>query len=161
MSDEIESILFAADLEPGCEEVLGFAIGVAKQFGARLQVVTVIKEEREKSLVEVDSHVPQDVLDQYHDDRAKRVRKSIEAQVAAYYAERLDRGADEAICEITVREGDDVAQRVLQEADAKHPDLILIGSRGEGVLSGLLFGSVVHDVIRRTRIPVLLVPIGA
>ena len=161
MNDEIESILFAADLGPGCEEVLGFAIGVAKQFGAKLQVVTVIEEEREKSLVELDSHVPQGALDQYHDDRAQRVRNSIEAQVAAYYAERLDRGADEAIFEITVHEGDDVAERVLEEADAKQSDLILIGSRGEGVLAGLLFGSVVHDVIRRTRIPVLLVPIGA
>lgn len=161
MSDEIKAILYAADLEPGCEEVLAYAIGVAKQFGATLQVVTVIKDERETSLVEVDSYVPQEALDKYQDDRVQRVRNSIEAQVAAYYAERLDRGADEAIFEITVHEGDDVAQRVLEEADRKRPDLILVGSRGEGVLAGLLFGSVVHDLIRRTRIPVLLVPARA
>ena len=161
MHNEIKIILYVADLEPGCEEVLAFAIGVARQFGAKLQVVTVIGDEREKSLVEVDSHVPQDVLDQYHDNRAERVRKSIEAQVAAYCAERPELDAAEAIFEISVHEGDDVAQRVLEEADTKQPDLILIGSRGEGVLAGLLFGSVVHDVIRRTRTPVLLVPVAA
>jgi nucleotide-binding universal stress UspA family protein len=160
MSKEIKSVLYAADLGPGCEEVLAYAIGVARQFGAWLQVVTVIEEEREKSLVEVDSHVPQAALDRYHDDRAKRVKEGIEAQIAAYYAERpdLEAGA-KAIFEITVHEGDDVARRVLDEADAKQADLILIGSRGEGVLAGLLFGSVVHDLIGQTRTPVLLVPI--
>ena len=59
-----------------------------------------------------------------------------------------------------VADPDDVARRVPEEAATKQPDLILIGSRGEGVLAGLFFGSVVHDIIRQTRIPVLLVSVG-
>ena len=161
MSQQVRNILYAAELEPECEETLAFAIGLSGQLDAGLQVVTVIEDQREKSLVEVDSHVPQDALDRYHDDRARRVKESIEAQVAAYCAQRPDIDASKAISSIAVREGDDVAQRVLEEAVAKQSDLILIASRGEGVLAGLLFGSVVHDLIRRTTVPVLLVPIRA
>ena len=32
--------------------------------------------------------------------------------------------------------------------------------RSDGVLAGLLFGSVAHEVMRKTRIPLLLVPVS-
>ena len=63
MKTDIGSILYAADLGAGCEEVLAYAIGLANRMGAKLKVLTVIPEEREKSLVEVDSHVPKEILD--------------------------------------------------------------------------------------------------
>jgi nucleotide-binding universal stress UspA family protein len=56
MNNDIRTILYAADLGPGCEEVLAYAIGMANRLGARLKVLTVIPEQREKSLVEVDSY---------------------------------------------------------------------------------------------------------
>jgi len=35
----------------------------------------------------------------------------------------------------------------------------LMASRGEGALVGLLFGSVVQEVTRKSRVPLLLVPV--
>jgi nucleotide-binding universal stress UspA family protein len=131
---------------------------MANRLGARLKVLTVIPEQREKSLVEVDSYVPQETLDQYHDDRAQRVKQHIEGQIAAFYAVRPDKDG-QPISEITVHEGDDVAQLILDEAQAGPADLILMGSHPEGVLLGLLFGSVVQEVTRKTPVPLLLVPI--
>lgn len=160
MSNEIRSILYAADLAHGCEDVLAYAIGMANRLGAKLNVLTVIPDAREKSLIEVDSYVPQAALDEYHDDRAQRVKKHIEGQIAAFCAVRPDMDAAQAISEITVHEGDDVAQLILDEARAVPSDLILMGSRGEGLLVGLLFGSVVQEVTRRSPVPLLLVPVG-
>jgi len=159
MKTDIGTILYAADLGAGCEDVLAYAIGLANRMGAVLKVLTVIPDEREKSLVEVDSHVPKDILDQYHHDRAQRARQHIEAQIAAFYAVRPEQPG-QPISEITVHEGDDVAQLVVDEARAGPSDLILMCSRGEGVLRGLLFGSVVHDVMRKSTVPLLLVPCG-
>jgi len=157
MNIEIRTILYVADLATGCEEVLAYAIGMANRLGAKLKVLTVIPEEREKSLVEVDSYVPQEVLNRYHDDRARRVREHIEGQVAAFYSVRPDKhGAP--LSEITVHEGDDVAQLILDEARAGPADLILMCSRDEGVLMSLLFGSVVREVMSKTTVPLLLVP---
>jgi nucleotide-binding universal stress UspA family protein len=160
MSNEIRSILYAADLGDGCEDVLAYAIDMANRLGAKLQVLTVIPDEREKSLIEVDSYVPQAGLDKYHDARAQRVKAHIEAQVAAFYAVRADKTPKRPIAEITVHEGDDVAQLILQEAEAGAADLILLASRGEGALVGLLFGSVVQEVTRKSPVPLLLVPVA-
>lgn len=159
MSQPISQILYAADLSPQCEDVLAYAIDLARQLGAKVRVVTVIEDERETSVVEVDSHVPQDALNRYHDDRAKRVKEHLEAQIAAYAAERPDLKGDKTIYEIKVHEGEDVAQLVLDEAKAAPTDLIVLGSRGENPIMGLLFGSVVQEVIRKSELPVLLVPV--
>ena len=139
--------------------MLAYAIGMANRLGATLKVLTVIPDQREKSLIEVDSHVPQEALDQYHDDRARRIRQHIEDQIAAFYAVRPGK-TGQPISEILVREGDDVAQRVVDEAQAGQADLILMCSRAEGVLMGLLFGSVTQDVMRKSPVPLLLVPCG-
>jgi nucleotide-binding universal stress UspA family protein len=159
MSDEIRSILYAADLSDDCEVVLAYAIALANRLGARLRVLTVIPDEREKSLIEVDSYVPQAQLDKYHDARALRVKQHIEAQVAAFYAVRADKTPERPIGEIAVHEGDDVAELILDEARKGSADLIVMASRGDGILMGLLFGSVVHEVTRRSPVPLLLVPI--
>jgi len=73
---------------------------------------------------------------------------------------RPDVDSTKAITEIAVRENDDVAQMILDHAEAGPADMILMASRGEGALAGLLFGSAVLEVTRRSPIPVLLVPIG-
>jgi nucleotide-binding universal stress UspA family protein len=46
MSNEIRSILYAADLSDDCEVVLAYAIALANRLGAGLQVLTVIPDER-------------------------------------------------------------------------------------------------------------------
>ena len=99
------------------------------------------------------------MLDKYHDARAMRVKQHIEAQVAAFYAVRADKAPQRPISEITVHEGDDVAELILDEARMGSADLILMASRGEGLLMGLLFGSVVNEVTRKSPVPLLLVPI--
>jgi len=103
--------------------------------------------------------VPQDALDRYHEARAQRVKAHIEAQVAAFYAVRANKAPARPIAEIIVQEGDDVAQLILEEAESGPADLILMASRGEGALVGLLFGSVVQEVTRKSRVPLLLVPV--
>jgi nucleotide-binding universal stress UspA family protein len=160
MSQPVSEILHAADLSPGCEEALAYAIRLGKQLGAKLRVVTVIEDERETSIVEVDSYVPQGALNQYHDDHARRVKAHLEAQIAAFSVERPDLNIDKTIYEIKVREGDDIAQLILDEAQAVPTDLILLGTTlNENPILGFLFGSVVQDVIRKSTVPVLLVPV--
>ncbi|MEP6873870.1 MAG: universal stress protein [Burkholderiales bacterium] len=159
MKSEIRSILYAADLSDDCEVVLAYAISLANRVGARLRVLTIIPDEREKSLIEVDSYVPQAELDKYHDARAQRVKQHIESQVAAFYVVRADHAPERPIAEVAVHEGDDVAELILEEARTGSTDLILMASHREGILMGLLFGSVVHEVTRKSPVPLLLVPI--
>ncbi|MCZ7569426.1 MAG: universal stress protein [Ardenticatenaceae bacterium] len=49
------------------------------------------------------------------------------------------------------------AEALLRAAEVRRADLIVIGSRGLGEISGLALGSVGHKLIQRARIPVLIV----
>ena len=160
MSQPVSEILYAADLSPGCEEALAYAIRLGKQLGAKLRVVTVIEDKRETSVVEVDSYVPQGALDQYHDDNARRVKERLEAQIAAFSVERPDLNIGKTVYEIKVSEGDDIAHLILVEAQAAPTDMILLGTTiNENPILGFLFGSVVQDVIRKSPVPVLFLPV--
>jgi len=55
-----------------------------------------------------------------------------------------------------LREAPD-AEAILEEADAHHCDLIVMGTRGLGRLTGLLLGSVSQKVVQHAKCPVLLV----
>ena len=161
MNHDIRTILYAAGLDDGCETALAYAINLANRLGARLLVLTVIDDERERSLIDLDAHVPQKGLDQYHDERARRALAHIEGQLDAFYAVRADAPTQRPITELIVHEGDDVPQAILDAAERGGADLILMASHGKGLLQGLLFGSVAHDVQSRTRKPLLLVPVEA
>ena len=159
MSQPVNAMLYAAELGPGCEDALAYAIRLGKQLSATLRLVAIIGDERETSVVEVDSYVPQGALNQYHDNHAKRVKERLEAQIAAFSAECPDLNIDTTVYEIKVREGDDVAQLILAEAQAIPTDMILLGTtQNENPILEFLFGSVVQDVTRRSAVPVLLVP---
>jgi len=49
-------------------------------------------------------------------------------------------------------------EKILEEANKLHADLIVMGSHGHGALRNLLVGSVTEGVMRRSRCPVLVVP---
>jgi nucleotide-binding universal stress UspA family protein len=51
------------------------------------------------------------------------------------------------------------ADLILSQAEGSRVDLIVLGSHGRGPLSHLFLGSVADDVLKRTRCPVLIVPL--
>lgn len=54
-----------------------------------------------------------------------------------------------------------VGEKILGYATSTGPDLIVMGSRARGELTGLLLGSVSHEVAMRAICPVVIVPAGS
>lgn len=50
-------------------------------------------------------------------------------------------------------------EKILQESQRLHSDLIVMGSHGHGALYHLLLGSVTEGVLRKASCPVLIVPV--
>lgn len=56
-------------------------------------------------------------------------------------------------------ETDEAAGAILGAADREEADMIMLATNGRGAVERLLLGSITESVIRRARVPVLLVPI--
>jgi nucleotide-binding universal stress UspA family protein len=85
-------------------------------------------------------------------------RKDIE-QLKALSREKLESygvSSGEMAFAHEVREGRP-ATTILEVAEELHPDLLVIGSHGRSVLDHFLLGSVTERVLRRAKVPVLVV----
>ncbi|MDX1546171.1 MAG: universal stress protein [Rhodothermales bacterium] len=79
----------------------------------------------------------------------------------------IHRGLDELAALLTVHglkvnpyvlNGQDPADLILEQAEAVQADLVVMGSHGRGALLETLLGDVAHDVLRKARCPVLVIP---
>jgi len=52
----------------------------------------------------------------------------------------------------------DVRAEIIDQIESLQPDMLVLGSRGLGALSGLILGSVSQYCARNSKIPVLVVP---
>jgi len=50
------------------------------------------------------------------------------------------------------------AEKILEEADRLHAGWIVLGSHGHGALYHLLVGSVAEAVLRKAKVPVVIIP---
>ncbi len=87
-----------------------------------------------------------EVVDNYFSERAK---------IALLPAERLLQ--EKNIPYRTIMAGGDIAGQIGAHADECKADMIVMGSRGQGAISGLLLGSVARKVLATTTIPVTVI----
>lgn len=96
---------------------------------------------------DVSSFVPAGEVKGYHHDQGM-------VELAAVRA-RLDAAGVAYTAHIGV--GEDVAEVIVHHARDRGADQIVIGSHGRSAIGGLLLGSVSHEVLKRSPIPVLVV----
>lgn len=96
---------------------------------------------------DVSSFVPAGEVKGYHHDQGME-------ELAAARA-RLDAAGIAYTTHIGV--GEDVAEIILHHARDCAADQVVIGSHGRSAMGGLLLGSVSHEVLKRSSIPVLVV----
>lgn len=82
---------------------------------------------------------------------AASVRQNLEREAVARLG-AVAQGDDE--CAAVVGKP---AETILEQADAWHPDLIVMGTHGRTGLAHFLNGSVAETVVRHARLPVLIV----
>jgi nucleotide-binding universal stress UspA family protein len=88
-------------------------------------------------------------------DLAKALREKGEGVIAEAAATARDAGLDP---ETTVLSGDRAETLATLAAD-RGAGMVVIGSRGEGALKGLILGSVAHKLLHLSPAPVLVVPV--
>ncbi len=156
MSYKIANILYATELEPRSPEVFRHAVGIARQFDARLHILTV-SQFREQPLIT--DFISWDDLERIHTEMVQKLRDRLWERIDAFCTAHADLEARSVIADIHIREGN-ASQCILDMARKIPAGLIVLGSHGHTAIGEMLIGSVAHKVTMNAEVPVLLVPIN-
>ncbi len=90
------------------------------------------------------------------DNVESKAERDIEEKIRAAYVSRLPAGVQ---MDIEVRNGPE-ADHILMCAGERKADLIVIGRQGHSSIGKVFFGAVTEKVVRKSRCPVLVVPLS-
>lgn len=145
----MKNILVATDGSDGGDRAVDYAARMAKAYGADLLIVNVIggyglPDKLFLSVTE-GQHAWLDEL-----------LTSLSAETLTKARDRARRAGASAI-QLESRKGD-VAQTIIEIANDKAADTIVVGKRGEGRAAGLLLGSVSQKLAGLASLPLIIVP---
>lgn len=136
----LKNILFATDFSPAAETALPYAIGLAKQYGAKVHGLHV----RFPATYPI---VGPEAMPQ--------VIEAAEEQ-AKFEAKQLHEMLETVPHEVTIIEGD-LWPSINEIVDKQNTDLVVMGTHGRKGVSRALLGSAAEEVFRKASCPVLTV----
>jgi len=134
-------IVWATDGSSGAERALPFAKGLAQADGARLVVV----------------HVKEITAGRGGTYPVKVDEDKIQTAIGKQVADLKQEGLQATLKLADVMAGG-AAHVIAEIADEEGADLIVVGTRGYGPLSGLMLGSVTQRLLHIVHCPVLVIP---
>lgn len=141
------NILVAVDLSPASEKVIEAARGVAKLTGVSVFVLHAVETEPDFICPDTDPESARKLVAEQFPLEDSGVKK---------LAEKLtDDGLDASallVCGPSV-------DKTLQEAEILDAGLIVVGTHGHGAVYDVLIGSYSAGIIRKSKLPILVVPV--
>ena len=146
----IKKILVPLDGSKLAESVLTFAEDLAKKLEAEIALITVTNRVQGYWPFE-DSSSPGGI-------RMLPQAACSQEEHATNYLNDAAKGLEKSGIKVTKEVAcGKTAQEILYSADATHSDLIIISTHGRSGLSRLTHGSVAEAVLKKARIPVMVV----
>jgi nucleotide-binding universal stress UspA family protein len=137
-------IVVAIDGSPDADEALRQAIDLAESQHSRLTIFSAVATPPAVTYVGVSGNVLADLTRDAETDAEKTMRAALELVPG-----------DVSVS--TVLSHDPVRPGLLNQIEAGHHDLLVMGSRGRGAIRSALLGSVSHYALHHSPIPVLIV----
>lgn len=160
MIPEIKKILYATDLSKNSAYALQYAMKSSNKHSAEIIILHVLEDLNPTARVILSSHTGQDYLLEKFEKRVADVKDRINKRLKVFYdkvrseePEFVDAEVSVIICEGYPEE------QIPQKADELNCGVIVMGTHGKGFISQTFLGSVAKRVLRRTRKPVLIIPL--
>ena len=158
MIPEIKRILYATDLSENARHAFAYAASLANRYQGKITVLHVLEELPHSAQMRVAAIVGKDKWQEMQKDNEGEVLSKIRTRVEEFCK---DVGNDLADCpfivdEIIVKSGVP-ADEILDQSMGIGCDMIIMGTHGHGIIGNVLMGSVARRVVRRSRIPVLVI----
>ncbi|HEX5381345.1 MULTISPECIES: universal stress protein [Acinetobacter] len=120
---------------------------IAKAFGSELTLISLVAED---PFTEVDFYYSSAIMKEYFVQAYANAEKALKEAIVFAQAEGVEPTTQ-------IIKGQVSAEGVVQTAEEKKSDLIVMGSHGRKGFQKFLLGSFAQDVLRGTHLPVLIV----
>jgi len=158
MMPTIKRILYATDLSPHARHAFGYAASLADKYAAKITIVHVLER--------ISESLSAQMVGMFGEARWLELQKRNEEEARAAIRERIDRFCSEmqselAACAFEVEDivvlGGEPVEQILHQAAKSQSDLLVMGTRGLGMLADVMLGSTARRIIRRSHIPVMVI----
>ncbi|MDI6848230.1 MAG: universal stress protein [Candidatus Saccharicenans sp.] len=146
MTGQIKSILWATDFSRESLTALSYANYLAGRFGAQVKALHVVPDFA-PALYESRGVVVAELMEKQEESRRQALKK----------LQRLSGKNEIKFSKLIVDTGS-AGKKIPEVAEKEKCQLIAIGRKGLSALEKILLGSVANQVLRRSRVPVLVVP---
>ena len=156
---KINTILYATDLGKHTRPAFRMAVSLAKQHDAKIIFLYVIEPLNTNTASIVNAYIPDGTIEDLYQRSINELHLKVKDRIDKFCEEELNGEpfpGGKPVPDII--EGSPAAT-ILDVADSRNVDMIVMGSHTHGVLENLFIGSVADKVVNRTTKPVLLVPL--
>lgn len=152
------NVMVTTDGSARAEKAAGYAIDLVANSKGKLDVISVVNENKPRNAGEIDSDFYEEIVDSPNVDAGALELKRKKPEME--YASRILKQAEERGIEASmlVKVGDPV-EEIINAAIELGSEVIVIGSHGRGKLGTALMGSVATGIIHKGAIPVLVIPV--
>lgn len=160
MIPNIENILYATGLGKGAPYVFRYALGIAQKCEANIHVIHSHQPYSLSAQSMAHLCIPQEQAEKVFTCTVAAIEKSILEQLDWLCVRETakDPKGRNRVASITISRLPPV-QAVLEEAEKRHSDLIVMGSHCHHALTGAMLGTTTLKVLHHTTTPVLVVRI--
>jgi len=155
---EIRKILYPTDLSKNARYAFSYAASIANHYGAGVTILHVLEEPSPVALGMVTDIVGRERWEEMRKEKQESVIKTIKTRLQDFCDEVSEElpACPFIVDDILVKIGHPV-DVILAEREKADCDLVVMGSRGRGILSGAVLGSTSKRVLRRCKKPVLVI----
>jgi len=146
MNYQIKNILWATDFSTEAQTGLAYADYLAKAFGASVKALHVVPDFA-PAFYETSGALVGELVRKQEENRIKAEKK----------LEKISQKAGLRFSKIMVETGS-AGKKIPEIAEKEKCGLIIIGRKGMSALEKILLGSVANQVLRRSKVPVLVTP---
>ena len=158
---KIDKILYATDLSKNSAHAFQYAADIAVKYDALIYVLNVLEELPESARTILESYLSDEQYQKFINKKDDSVNVIKERLVTfCDNSQKNDPQCVFRVASIDVLTGHPVNE-ILRYAESNSCDIIVMGTHGKGIISHALLGSVAEKVIRKSRIPVIVIPIPA
>jgi nucleotide-binding universal stress UspA family protein len=161
MIPQIKKILYATDLTKNSTYAFHFAIDLARKHDAKITILHCVEAIPSSAYAQAAYFDAVKILRENKNQEKKQNIVKIKEELLQFCQKvesHIGSPCVNLVSETIVKEGH-AAEEILNTADAKRCDVIVLGTHGKGWLKHTFLGSVASSVLARTRKPVFVIPL--